>query len=375
MIKKIVSGVLIAIIIAACSSSDEGGSKTPTDNFDRSTMLVNWADNIIIPVFQDLDAKLESLVSAKDAFVATPDQTNLDAFRTAWLNAYKVWQYAEMFNIGKAEAINYAYQMNIYPTTVADVEANIANGTYDLTHSNNNDAVGFPALDYLLYGVASDDAAILDIYTTNANASGYKTYVSDLVNQMKSLTQTVLNDWTSGYRDAFVSKTGNTAESSVNKVVNDYVNYYESGLRSRKIGIPAGIFSGGNLFPEKVEGYYSQEASKILALESLKAVQDFFNGKAYNASSTANSLKAYLDYLNIAKGGEDLATLINNQLDLARTKIQALDVNFSNQIDTDNAKMTLAYDELQKAVVLLKVDMMGALQISLDAGYQDNDGD
>jgi predicted lipoprotein len=280
-----------------------------------------------------------------------------------------------MFNIGKAEAINYAFQMNIYPTTVADVEANIANGTYDLTHSNNNDAVGFPALDYLLYGVASDDAAILDIYTTNANASGYKTYVSDLVDQMKSLTQTVLNDWTSGYRDTFVSKTGNTAESSVNKVVNDYVNYYEAGLRSRKIGLPAGIFSGGNLLPEIVEGYYGQEVSKVLALESLKAVQDFFNGKAYNASSTANSLKAYLDYLNIAKGGEDLATLINNQLDLARTKIQALDVNFSNQIDTDNAKMTLAYDELQKAVVLLKVDMMGALQISLDAGYQDNDGD
>lgn len=374
MIKKVVSVVVLTIVMVACSGSDDGDNKTK-DNFDRQTVLINWADNIIIPVFQDLNTKLETLVTAKNTFVATPDQTNLDAFRTAWLNAYKVWQYAEMFNIGKAEAINYAYQMNIYPTTVADVEANIASGTYDLTHTNNNDAVGFPALDYLLYGVASDDAAILEVYNTNANASGYKTYASDLVDQMKSLTQTVLNDWTSGYRDTFVSKTGNTAESSVNKVVNDYVNYYESGLRSRKIGIPAGIFSGGNLFPEKVEGYYSQEVSKVLALESLKAVQDFFNGKAYSSIASANSLKAYLDYLNIAKGGEDLATLINNQLDLARTKIQDLDVNFSNQIDTDNAKMTLAYDELQKAVVLLKVDMMGALQIGLDAGYIDNDGD
>lgn len=374
MIKKIVSVVVLTIVMVACSGSDDGDNK-PKDNFDRQTMLINWADNIIIPVFQDLNTKLETLVTAKNTFVATPDQTNLDAFRTAWLNAYKVWQYAEMFNIGKAEAINYGFQMNIYPATVADIEANIASGTYDLTHSNNNDAVGFPALDYLLYGVASDDAAILEVYNTNANASGYKTYASDLVDQMKSLTQTVLNDWTSGYRDTFVSKTGNTAESSVNKVVNDYVNYYESGLRSRKIGIPAGIFSGGNLFPEKVEGYYSQEVSKVLALESLKAVQDFFNGKAYSSIASANSLKAYLDYLNIAKGGEDLATLINNQLDLARTKIQDLDVNFSNQIDTDNAKMTLAYDELQKAVVLLKVDMMGALQIGLDAGYIDNDGD
>lgn len=37
--------------------------------------------------------------------------------------------------------------------------------------------------------------------------------------------------------------------------------------------------------------------------------------------------------------------------------------------------MTLAYDDLQRAVVLFKVDMMGALQIGLDAGYIDNDGD
>lgn len=371
MIKKVVSVVVLTIVMVACSGSDDGDNKTK-DNFDRQTMLINWADNIIIPVFQDLNTKLETLVTAKNTFVATPDQTNLDAFRTAWLNAYKVWQYAEMFNIGKAEAINYAYQMNIYPTTVADVEANIASGTYDLTHTNNNDAVGFPALDYLLYGVASDDAAILDIYTTNANASGYKTYVSDLVDQMKSLTQTVLNDWTSGYRDTFISSTTNTATSSTNKLTNDFIFYYEKGLRANKIGIPAGVFST-NPLPDKVEGYYNQEVSKVLALEAINAVQNFFNGKAYNASSTANSFKAYLDYLNIAKDGEDLSTLINNQLNVARTKVQALDANFSNQVNTDNSKMTIAYDELQKVVILLKVDMVQAFNISVD--YVDADGD
>lgn len=373
MIKKGITIIILMVMMFACSSSDGDGDNKTKDNFDRQTMLINWADNIIIPVFQDLNTQLDALVTAKNTFVTTPNQTNLEAFRVAWLNAYKVWQYAEMFNIGKAEATNYVYQMNVYPTTVADIEANIASGTYDLTHANNNDAVGFPALDYLLYGVASGDAAILNVYTTNTNASGYKTYISDLVNQMKSQTQAVLTDWTSGYRTTFVNSTTNTATSATNKLANDFIYYYEKGVRANKVGIPAGVFSTTPL-PEKVEGYYNQNVSKILILESMNAVQNFFNGKAYNDTGTTGaSFKTYLDYLNIAKGGTDLSTLINNQLNLARTKIQDLNTNFSNQITTDNTKMTLAYDELQKAVVLFKVDMVQAFNISVD--YIDADGD
>ncbi|MCR8666306.1 imelysin family protein [Aestuariibaculum sp. M13] len=372
MIKKVVSVVLLALVIIACSSSDGGESK-PTDNFDRQTMLVNWADNIIIPVYQDLDSKLSVLAEAKNTFTTTVDQTNLEALRTAWLEAYKVWQYAEMFNIGKAEAIYYSSQMNIYPASVTEIEANIASGTYDLTHTNNQDAVGFPALDYLLYGVASDDSAILEIYTINTNANGYKTYLSDLVDKMKSLTETVLNDWTSTYRDTFVNSTGNTATSSTNKLTNDFIYYFEKGLRATKFGIPAGIFSAGVLYPEKVEAYHNQEVSKELALAALKASQDIFNGKAYKGTTDGSSFDDYLDYLQTITDGEDLTTLINNQMNAARTQIQALDVNFSNQVNTDNTKMTLSYDELQKVVVLLKLDMVQAMNISVD--YIDADGD
>ncbi|WP_282149057.1 imelysin family protein [Algibacter lectus] len=372
MIKKIFLAVITLTFIVACSSSssDDSPSVSP-DNFDRGALLTNLADNIIIPAYQDLSEKLTTLTADKDAFIADANQTNLDNLRASWLEAYKVWQHVEMFNIGKAEELTYSFQMNIYPVSTTDVEANISAGNADLTHVNNNDAVGFPAVDYMLYGVADSDAAILTKYEDDK----YKAYLSDLVNQMESLTETVLTDWTSSYRATFVSSTSNTVTSSLNKFVNDYVNYYESGLRSRKIGIPAGIFSGGNLFPDKVEGYYSQEFSMVLALEALKAVQDTFNGTGYNNSTSDNSLKSYLDYLNVDEDGDDLASLINSQLDLSRSKIKVLDDSFSDQIETDNTKMTLAYDDLQRGVVLFKVDMMGALQIGLDAGYIDNDGD
>ena len=371
MLKKIATLLFIALIFA-CSSSDDSSGST-TDQFSRSELLINLADNIIIPSYQDFGPKLTTLKTSIQNFTTTPNQDNLNAARTHWLTAYKAWQHVEMFNIGKAEALNqYYFFMNIYPTTVSDIETGVSTGIYNLNTTAYHDAQGFPALDYLLYGVADDDPSIIAIYTSNANAQGYKTYLNDVINQMDELTQQVITDWTTVYRDQFVSSTANTATSSLNKIVNDFIFYYEKGLRANKFGIPSGVFST-NPLPEKVEAFYNKNASKALSLEALNAVQNVFNGKAFNGSSTGASFKTYLDYLNAKREGQNVSTIINNQFDVARTKIQVLDANFYQQITTDNTKMSMAYDALQMAVVYLKVDMVQSFNISVD--YRDADGD
>lgn len=370
--KKLCSVLLLAFLVYACSSDDNSGDTNngggDTASFDRAAMLRNIADNIIIPAYQSLNSNLTALGTAKDNFTTTPTQANLEALRSAWLTAYKSWQHVEAFNIGVAEATLYYFQMNTYPVNVMDVENNVANGNYDLGATNNNDAVGFPALDYLLYGLGATDTDILAKYATDAEADDYKTYLSDVVNQMQILTQQVLSDWITNYRDTFVSSTANTATSATNKFINDYIFYYEKGLRANKIGIPAGNFSLTPL-PEKVEAFYNQEVSKELALEALDAVQDIFNGVAFGGTATDESFKTYLEALDRA----DLATMINNQFNTARGKIQELNANFATQINTDNTKMTQAYDALQAAVVLLKVDMLQAFDVAVD--YNDADGD
>lgn len=189
---------------------------------------------------------------------------------------------------------------------------------------------------------------------------------------MESLTTIVLNDWTSIYRNEFVNSTANTATSSTNKLTNDFIFYYEKGLRANKIGIPAGVFSA-TPFSDKVEAFYNKNVSRQLALNGLRAVQKFFNGEGFNSASTGESFKQYLDYLNTIKDGADLSELINDQFEEAELKIQALNDDFAQQVETDNTKMTEAYDELQKAVVLLKVDMIQAMNISVD--FVDADGD
>ncbi|APY00681.1 imelysin family protein [Lacinutrix venerupis] len=365
MFKRILIVVLIAAAIFACSSSDDSNSGSVTnDTYNRTAMLTNIADNIIIPGYQNLSAELSTLVDSKNVFVANVNQTNLEALRTNWFNAYQSFQAVQMFQIGKAEEILFEEQMNIYPTNTTDIENNIANGNYDLSSVNNNDAVGFPAVDYMLYGVADNDAAIL---TTLSNTN-YSTYLSDLIDRMQTLTNTVLTDWTSGYRDNYITNTANVASGAVNQTLNAYIFYYEKRLRADKVGIPAGVFSSTAL-PSKVEALYKEEDSKTLLLEALNSVQDVFNGKAINSDAEGESYKNYL----IALDRNDLAEVINNRFDAARTKIEALNTNFKSQIETDNTKMTEAYDAIQLAVVSLKSDMISVFNISI--AFEDNDGD
>ena len=371
MMKRWMSMLLFAVLLTACSSDDEdSNNNVADDNFDRKAMLENWADNIIVPAQEDLNSKLATLVEEKDNFVASPNEANLENLRSAWFDAYKVWQHVEMFNIGKAEEMQYLFQMNVYPTNVEDIENNIQDENFDIEFVNNQDAVGFPAVEYMIYGVGDSKADIVSYY--NNNASSDLEYLSGLVDQMKSLTQSIVDDWNNGYRDTFVSNTENSATGSINKLTNDYIFYYEKILRANKIGIPAGNFSN-QPFPDKVEAYYHGGGSKVLALESLEAVVNFFEGKAYDSSNNGKGLADYLDKLDVNIEQQKLSKTILDQYSDAEAAIQQLDDDFSAQVENDNSKMFNVYDELQLAVVLLKVDMLQSLDISVD--FVDADGD
>ena len=150
--------------------------------------------------------------------------------------------------------------------------------------------------------------------------------------------------------------------------------YYEKALRAGKVGIPAGVFSGSPL-PQNVESYYNQTVSKLLLTQALNATVDFFNGKGFSSEYQSNgfSLNSYLEALGSEKNDASLQTLINNQFQVAFSKIELLNDNFIQQITNDNTKMLEAYDELQRNVILMKVDMLQAL--SIDVNYVDADGD
>lgn len=379
--------LLVSSTLLLHGCTDEGPTGSDASEFDRWSMLVNWADNMIIPSLTSFSEKTADLKSAAENFSSNPTQENLGLLRDAWEDAYLGFQHVSMFETGPASEVRYRDNLNTYPLCTSEfnedrspdnrctpeIHENIETGSYNLELPSMRDVQGFPALDYLLYGLSDTDGELLDFYTMGDHAESYRTYLTDLTTRIDDLTLEVLNHWENTYRDEFVNNSGGGANSSVDMMVNGYLFYYEKHLRAGKVGIPAGVFSQTGTLPGNVEAYFRRDLSKDLLLEALEAVQNFFNGKHFNSGQNGESLRSYLDYLNTMKGGSDLGSLINNQFESARTAIQTLNENFVEQIDTDPSKLLSAYDELQRNVPHLKTDMVQALQIKVS--YTDTDGD
>ena len=76
---------------------------------------------------------------------------------------------------------------------------------------------------------------------------------------------------------------------------------------------------------------------------------------------------------NITNKSKLLSDDIYNQFSTAENSINELNDDFSLQVKDGLIKLLTTYDDIQKAVVLLKVDMLQILNINVD--YVDADGE
>ena len=189
--KKIIYSILVIFVIVSCSSDNEDEiDKVP--QFDRSSILKNYADNIIIPRYNDFKAELNNLEIAVNNFTQTPNSSNFDQLHDMWLVTYKKWQYVEMFNIGKAEEIMYFNTINTYPIDEQRIKENISSQKFDLRNSNDWSCQGLSGVDYMLHGVGISKEEVIQQYKDDSN---YGNYLKNLLTIMTSNTADIVQDW------------------------------------------------------------------------------------------------------------------------------------------------------------------------------------
>ena len=370
---KIITIAILSIFVISCSSSSDDEQSTIPE-FDRSAVLTNYADNIIIPRLNNFKSSVDYLNESVNAFVNSPDLTTYTELHNSWVEAYINWQYIEMFNIGKAEEIMFLNKLNTYPVNEGRIVDNITSEKTDLSNPNDWSCQGFPGLDYMIHGIANSENEIINQYAQNPLNGKY---LKVIIGELNSNTDIVLNDW-STYRNTFVNSFENTATSAFNMLTNDFVYYFEKGLRTNKIGIPAGVFSN-NPLSNKVEAYYSskngiEDISRDLIENALNAVNLLFQGKSSAQSNVGPSFKTYLDFINANDvSGDDIGSLVVSKIQTAKQKILDLDKNLITQVENNNSKMLVAFDALQTIVVNLKTDMLSLFNVAVD--YTDADGD
>lgn len=361
----VMQSCLLAGLLAFSSCKPDGNNKV---NFDRSLMLENIGNNVIIPDYSNLAEKMSLLQQAVTDFNGAADNVKLVALQNAFHDAYLAWQKCSAFEFGPAMDVSLRMSVNTFPTDTAQIQNNITSGSYNLETAANIDARGFPALDYLLHKRNGNNTEVLERFTTNNNAQGWKTYLTDLVDDTKTLVDAVKNNWSvsgGNYLASFISKDGTDVGSSLGELVNQ-LNYDYEILKNARIGIPAGKQTLGVPLPEKCEAYYAGYSLE-LAIEQLNSIKELYLG------GMGIGLDDYLVALDAKHGSGQLSDAINSQLDLAKAALQNVPDPLSESVENNQALVNTAYTEIQKGVVLLKTDMPSAMSVLIT--YQDGDGD
>jgi len=350
------------LAVVSCGKKGTGVEEPVTNGFDKAAMLTNYADNLIIPAYTDLQSQLLLLSPAVNTFLTTPNTANQQALLLVFKNTYLAFEKTSFSQFGPAETILFTNFVNMLPATTNDnsdlskIEANISSGIYDFTQNTTVNQQGFPALDYLLF---SADA--IQKFTA-ANSANRKKYVQDILARIQMLNTKVADDWKNTYRAQFVSNTKSDAGSPIGYMVNQFA-FEMDQLKGPRIGWPFGKQSGGIVFANKCEGYYSGIS---LAL----AIQNLTNLKlVYTGGTAGKGFSSYLTALNKEQLNKDILVYFDNALN----KLKAIPDPLSSSLTNNQAAVDAAYKDIQTLLTALKTDMASALSVRIS--YVDNDGD
>ena len=352
--------LVLVLLISAC------GDDIPTTgcetDFNQEAMFENIADNLIIRGYADLKARMNELETANNSFQTTVNQTNLEDLRTKWFAAYLYWQRVSQYEFGPAADVFLFNSLNNFPLDTAVVNEKVNNEDYDFSSPDAYDK-GFPALDYLLYGIGNDDTEIINQFANNPK---YLMYLNKVVEDMKTRIDSTVTAWNT-YRTTFVTNTGTAAGSALSQIVNGLNQNYEY-IKREKFGIPSGVVTLGFTNPTKVEAYYSGRSLE-LASEALKHSEYLYLGL------NGLGLDDYLQAIGTMKGNITLDEAIQNQFSAAITELARLetDTPLSEVIENDTETVVNIYNEITKQLVNIKTDMPSVLCVAIT--YIDNPSD
>lgn len=351
---------------------------TPPDpincNFDQQGLLTNYADEIIIPRFEQLNLALLFLVSSIQGFYANPTPGLLVEIRVTYGATYLAYQECSTFAFGPGliNGIPFRERFNTFPTNISTINQNIQSGAN--VASSPKSSVGFPAIEYLVFGEQGTSTAdLVTLFTTDADATARKAYLQQLAAEMKTTVASIVEGWSASggnYRQQFISSTGMADGSSLSLLVNEMSFDFET-LKNFKFKIPLGKLNGGVVLPQTVEAFYSG-GSVQLATKQVAAFQELYLGIGTNGADDLG-LYEYLKCLETESSGQLLADRMTDQFDAILDALALVPDPLSETLVSDKQIVDDAYDEMQMMVPLMKFEMTTALGVQIN--YQDNDGD
>lgn len=352
LIKKTTIAAFAMLLIAGCSGH----------HFDRSLILENIAGNLILPAYENFSETTDTLQAKAGIFTQNPTPENLAQLKTAWEASVKSWKRAEIYNFGPVESLVLVTAIDRWPASEQGIEQAIEeyDGSGDYLIRTGSNRKGLPAIEYLLFH--DEEPVILEEFSDPDRQA----YLNLLTEALVRHSSAVIQEWNSGYKEEFVSSTGNEADAGITLLANE-MGYLLHKAHMEKIEVPFGVQTEGNPRLQMLESVYA-DVSKELIRENLIAAQQTFNG------GEGSGFDDYLNALGIeGENGERLSDVINREYENAYRILDSIDGSLEYAILHQKSSVQELIDSIQKLYVYTSIDMIS--QLGILTIFSDNDGD
>jgi predicted lipoprotein len=372
------------LLLGACAPS-------PLDD-RRRELLQSWGSDLILPELSRLIDKSEQLGGSVSALCLEPSTMNLGQAREAWASARKPWERFFVFDFGPAldEPLRLGPQIDFWPVRTEAVDKALNSGSY-ATYELLGPEKGFGAIEYLLFGPASNELADvapitasvkLDAGTSSrdagassldAGSSGPEeqarcAYLARMTDALTADARRLRRAWdpkADGYLTQLTSAgIGSTEFDTLPMALGRIVNrmgFVVQHVRADKLATPFGT-DVTDVELDKQESRFSQRAVLDI-LDNLEGVE-----LTYFGAKTGAGLE---DYLQLH--GRSFATQMHDRLAAARRALERVGDPLDDAILHHREHVKSALDRLDELQRLIQVDILGALSLSLT--FADNDGD
>ncbi|SET51793.1 imelysin family protein [Stigmatella erecta] len=344
-----------ALALLSCGDDD---STPSTDAFDKE-IIVHFADDVVVPTYQQLAARLEALDTASTALAAGPTAERLAAARKAWFDARVPWEQSEGFLFGPVDSFGYDPALDSWPVNRSDLDAVLA-GNRDFTPEyvgNLEDTLkGFHTVEYLLFARNPSTGAEKTVQDFTQREFAYLKAIST---QLKDIGAALANAWTQSvggrppYRDAFANagEEGNTFYPSVQNAAQEMVGGIVNILDEVANGKIADPYDAKD--PELVESQFAYNSLSDFT-NNIRSVENAYLGHLPGATAKGPSLADFVKDAN-----PELDTRIRQELTDAIAALALVPEPFRESIQDPNAadEIEAAQEAIRKAQNTFQTDV------------------
>lgn len=359
------------LAISACNKKEDD-SPTMVD-FDRSEMLRDIADNVILPAHQNFLREATALSVALSGITATTGATTVEAAQIQWLKCTSAWKVCQLFNVGTAQESYLHNKVHTWPVNEEFVNTFImSNETLDerFISTKGSSSKGLAAIEYLLFN-ANGTAAVVDSLTNNQFAERKRDYLKALGQNLKSVAADLNNIWSQdgrNYYSEFTSSSGTGLGTGTNMLINEMANMIEMMLHT-KVGKPLGKHLNNEPHPELAEAFRSRASLELLKSNLQVLKQAFLGG----LGKSAIGIDDHLDAVDAKYDDMLLSQKVNMQFEATSTALNNITPDLESAVSNYRQPAEDAYNEIRELLVLFKTDIVSNLSITLT--LNDNDGD